>query len=56
MITTPVFFPGESPWSLAGYSPWGQKESDTTEWLSTVQHTGPEKLWETTNFLVNPEP
>ena len=21
--------------SLAGYSPWGHKESDTTEWLST---------------------
>ena len=24
--TTPVFFPGESPWTLEGYSPWGQKE------------------------------
>ena len=26
--------------SLAGYSPWGHKESDTTEWLSTclLQH------------------
>ena len=24
--------------SLAGYSPWGHKESDTTEWLSTAQH------------------
>ena len=23
--------------SLAGYSPWGRKESDTTEWLSTAQ-------------------
>ena len=22
------------PWSLAGYSPWRFKESDTTEWLS----------------------
>ena len=21
-----------------GYSPWGYKESDTIEWLSTVQH------------------
>ena len=28
---TPVFFPGESHGqrSLAGYSPWGHKESDT---------------------------
>ena len=31
--TTPVFLPGESHGqrSLAGYSPWGCKESDTTE-------------------------
>jgi len=30
---TPVFFPGESHGqrSLEGYSPWGCKESDTTE-------------------------
>ena len=30
---TPVFLPGESRGqrSLAGYSPWGRKESDTTE-------------------------
>ena len=30
---TPVFMPGEShgPRSLVGYSPWGRKESDTTE-------------------------
>ena len=29
---TPVFLPGESlgQRSLAGYSPWGRKESDTT--------------------------
>ena len=34
---TPVFLPGESPGqrSLAGYSPWGHKESDTTEQWST---------------------
>ena len=33
---TPVFLPGESPGqrSLAGYSPWGHKELDTTEQLS----------------------
>ena len=30
---TPVFLPGESHGqrSLMGYSPWGRKESDTTE-------------------------
>ena len=38
MQPTPVFLPGESHGqrSLAGYSPWGHKESDTTEGLSTV--------------------
>ena len=32
---TPVFLPGESHGrrSLVGCSPWGHKESDTTEWL-----------------------
>ena len=32
---TPVFLPGESPGrrSLVRYSPWGHKESDTTEQL-----------------------
>ena len=37
---TPVFFPGEShrQRSLGGYSPWGRKESDTTE-LHTDTHT-----------------
>ena len=31
----PVFLPGKSHGrrSLVGYSPWGHKESDTTEWL-----------------------
>ena len=28
---TPVFLPGESHRSLAGYSPWGHKESDMIE-------------------------
>ena len=34
-LTTPVFWPGESRGqkSLAGYSPWGHKESDTTKRL-----------------------
>ena len=33
---TPVFLPGESHGqrSLAGYSPWGRKKSDTTERLT----------------------
>ena len=35
---TPVFLPGEfHGWrGLVGYSPWGHKESDTTEWLTLV--------------------
>ena len=34
-LPTPVFLPGKfhGPRSLAGYSPWGHKESDTTEQL-----------------------
>ena len=38
---TPVFLPGElhGQRSLAGYSPWYCKESDTTEWLNTHTHT-----------------
>ena len=40
---TPVFLPGEfhGQRSLAGYSPWGCKESDTTEQLSPQAHTAP---------------
>ena len=36
----PVFLPGESHGqrNLLGYSLWGRKESDTTEWLSTHTH------------------
>ena len=38
---TPVFLPGESHGqrSLAGYSPWGGKKSDTTEGTSACRHT-----------------
>ena len=42
MATTPVFLPGEfhGQRSLARYSPWGHKESDTTERLiHTYAHT-----------------
>ena len=33
-LPTSVFLPGEfhGQRSLAGYRPWGRKESDTTEW------------------------
>ena len=36
---TPVFLPGKfhRQRSLAGYSPWGHRESDTTEQLSRPQ-------------------
>ena len=42
MATTPVFLPGEfcGQRSLAGYSPWGHKESDVTNtftWVSVPQ-------------------
>ena len=35
---TPVFLPGEfhGQGSLAGYSPWGHKELDMTEWLTLL--------------------
>ena len=41
---TPVFLPWafHGQWSLLGYSSWGHKESDTTEWLTlsvSVKHT-----------------
>ena len=38
MATTSVFLPGEyyGQRILVGYSPWGRKESDTTEWLALV--------------------
>ena len=40
---TPVFLPEKSPGrrSLAGYSPWCHKKSDTTEGLSTAHKPYP---------------
>ena len=37
-LPTPVFLPGEPQGqkSLMGYSPWGPKELDTTEWLTLL--------------------
>ena len=39
-LPTPVFLPGElyGPGSLAGYSPWDHKESDTTEQVNMHTH------------------
>ena len=39
-LSTPVFFPGEShgQGSLVGYSSWGRKEMDLTEWLTLSLH------------------
>ena len=44
---TPVLLPGEShgEWSLPGYSPWGLKESDTTEVIQTSSTQMEEPLW-----------
>ena len=44
---TPVLLPGESHGgrSLVGYSPWGHKELDTTEWLHF--HFQPPRPWAT---------
>ena len=45
--TTPVFLLGESHGqrSLAGYSPWGHKESDMTEVTEHRHSTGPLSQW-----------
>ena len=56
---TPVFLPGEfhEPRSLAGYSLWGHKESDMTEWTSVflsaffmVQLTSVHDCWKNHSF------
>ena len=43
---TPMFLLGEflGQRSLAGYSPWGRKESEPTEWLSLTHSTKEEAL------------
>ena len=50
---TPVFSPGEfhGQRSLAGYSPWGHKESDTTEWLSLSNFLSIDMLGFRSNIL-----
>ena len=45
---TPVFLPGESPWTEEPgglHGPWGHKESATTERLSTAQHIHQQKCF-----------
>ena len=52
-MATPVFLPGESHGqrSLVGYGPWGYKELDMTEQLSTM---GAQRVVDTrSNFGVN---
>ena len=48
-LPTPVFLPGEfhGQRSLVGYSPWGHKEQDTTEWLtlSLLPPLSPPLVW-----------
>ena len=39
--------------SLAGYSPWGRKEVDTTEWLSATRHRNRGKQTLSVKFYVN---
>ena len=52
---TPVFLPGESHGqrSLEGYNPWGRKESDMTERLST--HSLIDSPKSVNNFLLPPQ-
>ena len=40
--------------TLVGYSPWGHKESDTTEWLSTADNPEPENYtqWSHQPFML----
>ena len=49
MATTSVLLPGEfhGQRRLVGYSPWGRKESDMTEQLSTAyyQISGRIRMW-----------
>ena len=44
--STPVVLPGKfhEQKSLAGYSPWGRKESDTTEHSTGIGHTQKQRI------------
>ena len=59
-LPTLVFLPRESQWqrSLAGYSPWGHQESDTTEQLTLSPLTGSiswSPLWTPTFWSIKQE-
>ena len=52
----PVFLSGKSHGqrSLAGYSPWGHKESDTTEQLNNKDiYTNVTTYTKTTTYIIN---
>ena len=53
---TPVFLLGESQGqrSLAGYSPWGCKESDMTEVTQHSSQMPPAELWKSYMILAVP--
>ena len=58
MVTYPVFLPGKSHGqrSLVGYSPWGRKESDTTERLSTLGSVRPDLEFFAVDVITNKGP
>ena len=58
-LPTPVFLPGKfhEQRNLAGYSPWGYKESDTTEQIELIEVlTRWEKLTNGAPKHVDPRP
>ena len=53
---TPVFLPGEchAQRSLVGYSPWGRKELNMTEWLTLSISTQLNSLFTIVRLLTRP--
>ena len=53
---TPVFLPGESHGQriLVGYSPWGRKDSNMTEWLHFPKSEAPQSVptFHLSNFII----
>ena len=50
---TPVLLPGKSHGqrSLVGYSPWGRKESDTTERLYLLTYLHETQIWKSSRWI-----
>ena len=50
---TSAFLPGKShgQWSLVGYSPWGHKKLDMTQWLNN-DNVLKEKIWRKHNNML----